>query len=577
MIPLLLILTLIFIRLYHIDADFSSFASIEPEEKASGYNARNKVLFGDWDSGGGWYQPMVYMPLANLFSYISFSFFGVGTVQLRLPFTILSILSLILFYIVLNKEYGRRYAIFMTAQFGLVPLVVALNRSAINENLSILYVIIIMLVLQSGGKGVLSLFFLGLLIPAGLLIKIDHIYICLAMLITVIYCFISGADANKRNTAIKGIFIGLLTGLICAGLLFWVTDSYNYLFSFYTNLHRLVQISADYRSINATAIKPLLEHYGFATHYLDNPFISSVSMAIGNIFIAFPKILMAIDPFGFLVFAVCLFLLKGWGRELSPVEIFSRVLLLILVAQLTFSPTIIYYKRLAGVLPVIYLMLASAWKIIDDEKRGVSFSIIFGIVFLVILFVLLEYDMNNPWVAVRSVSIFATPVAIAYFIVLLVTLLLVLVTKRWLRFWLPSLIFVSIIFSAYTVADKILFPKSGHRYFFAELSKHFSENIRDKAVVFSFDEQIYRMIAYESNLKVFFRADWDNKAYLQPNISYITLLTFDGSRKYPYLEKWIKENFPDALPVMEYHMPFSWAFEIGVPIRPAIIKVFRVR
>src|SRR3989338_4148712 len=97
----LLFFYLFFLRTYHLCAD-PPFLYLLVEERASGYNARNKVLFNDWDSGAGRYQPMAYMPLAHLILFIVFKLFSVGVLQLRLPFVILSCLALILFYLLLK-------------------------------------------------------------------------------------------------------------------------------------------------------------------------------------------------------------------------------------------------------------------------------------------------------------------------------------------------------------------------------------------------------------------------------------------------------------------------------------------
>ena len=60
---------LLFSRFFYLHADFpksdiySAYWSCNIEEKAGAYNARNKILFGNWDSGGVNYQPMALMPL----------------------------------------------------------------------------------------------------------------------------------------------------------------------------------------------------------------------------------------------------------------------------------------------------------------------------------------------------------------------------------------------------------------------------------------------------------------------------------------------------------------------------------
>ena len=58
---------LLWSRLAYLNADSPAYW-IDVEEKATAYNARNKVLFGDPSSGGNHYEPMVSSPLPAMVS-----------------------------------------------------------------------------------------------------------------------------------------------------------------------------------------------------------------------------------------------------------------------------------------------------------------------------------------------------------------------------------------------------------------------------------------------------------------------------------------------------------------------------
>ncbi|HNX69329.1 MAG TPA: glycosyltransferase family 39 protein [Candidatus Omnitrophota bacterium] len=124
-------------RVAYLNADLPLW-EFNIEEKATAYNARNMVLFGDASSGGRDYEPRVSSPLPYLLSCLSFLLMGVSLVSLRLPYALLSVAAIFLFYKVLRKETNPWFALLGTVLLGSSQFVVALNRSAVAENLFIL-------------------------------------------------------------------------------------------------------------------------------------------------------------------------------------------------------------------------------------------------------------------------------------------------------------------------------------------------------------------------------------------------------------------------------------------------------
>jgi len=131
---LLYFLYLLLSRVSYLNSDSPSI-ELDVEEKATAYNARNQVLFGDYHSGGKAYEPMVSSPLPAVVSYLSFLLLGVSLTALRLPYALLSVLAIFIFYKILNKEVSSWFALLGVMLFGSVYCMLILNRCGLVENL----------------------------------------------------------------------------------------------------------------------------------------------------------------------------------------------------------------------------------------------------------------------------------------------------------------------------------------------------------------------------------------------------------------------------------------------------------
>ena len=134
-------------RLIFLSADAPTHG-LDVEEKPAGYNARNLILFGDRDSGGGRYQPLAFFPLSHLLSYLSFSLLGVGLFPLRLPSALIGVFSCYLLYIIFKREYGGFLALLGTGLYSFNFFILFINRSALPENLFFLFTFLLILFLQ---------------------------------------------------------------------------------------------------------------------------------------------------------------------------------------------------------------------------------------------------------------------------------------------------------------------------------------------------------------------------------------------------------------------------------------------
>ncbi len=107
---ILLITTLKFV---HIEADPPPFMSVaeygDPAQYA--YNARNKVLFGEWEIDTKW-NLMWLTTIPHCFTYLSFLLFGVSYTSMNLVPLLFSFFILIICYLILKQSFSEKIALF---------------------------------------------------------------------------------------------------------------------------------------------------------------------------------------------------------------------------------------------------------------------------------------------------------------------------------------------------------------------------------------------------------------------------------------------------------------------------------
>jgi len=171
---------LLWSRLAYLNADSPAYW-IDVEERTNAYNARNEVLFGDSSSGGEHYEPMVSSPLPAVISYLSFLLMGVSLFSLRLPYALMSLLTIFIFYKVLKKEMNPLAAFLGIVFWGSACFTVFLNRSALVENLFILLPVVSLFCFQEyvDREKEESLFLFGLFSSMNILVKYNGVYFLL--------------------------------------------------------------------------------------------------------------------------------------------------------------------------------------------------------------------------------------------------------------------------------------------------------------------------------------------------------------------------------------------------------------
>ncbi|MFQ5900628.1 MAG: hypothetical protein ACE5IH_03625 [Thermodesulfobacteriota bacterium] len=616
---ILLFSLIIFVRLYHIGADIPSARwSLGGEEVFSGYNARSKIIYDDWEAEDmGGFSP-AYAPLSNILLYFSFKFFGVGIIQMRAPYAILTALTFILFYMLILREYGNKYALLITTQFGLLYWVVIWNRSALHQNLSLFYVVVVMLLFQRMKERFRDGLLIGLILPLSILIKIDHIVVFISGILLVIYLFIYKGKGEGRKRALQGLFTGTIMGLSVVAYTFWITEAFPYLMQTIRGatgpyLDSLVgtygsvatgRASFDMLGdwwINEGFNKWLLLSYLGSAGILDSHWGMLIGKAAGNVLVAAPRIFMEIDPFGFIVFSLGAFMV--WRdyrvRGLSPVETFSVILLILFTLFLALLP-FVFYKRLIYVLPAIYFMIASFYNRLDRDRvvdncnwKGLPLIIIVSswLIFLFASASILHDAVVVPrskafnvihtiWLHLSRGYILAIGFYGGIFTAVILYITGMLRRSHFtgpIRLWFKSLIYLSITISVILVAFEIVFTLGGHRYASLDFSKDFADLYGGDGRIAVLDQHFFRMTAFnDARLKFLLCPSGFLECPEKGDISYLVVSVLDGyttERYIPHHEirEDINRAFPDALLVDEYRI-----LDPMYPI-PFVVEVFSVR
>ncbi|MFZ3064437.1 MAG: glycosyltransferase family 39 protein [Nitrospirota bacterium] len=210
---LIFLFFLIFLtRILFLVADHS-FSDDFGEELISGLNARDKVLFNDWEAGKKGHPFKDYLPLPNLVNYATFSFFGVGIFQYRVSFVLINILSLFLFYLILKKEFQNRLAAFLgLSLFAFADYIIIFQRSGMSEGLFGIFVILIFYCVQKTQKNKNYYFLLGFLSFGIVWVKLSGVLFFASSLAGV--SFLLFKEREQLFEKIKLLMLGIISAVV---------------------------------------------------------------------------------------------------------------------------------------------------------------------------------------------------------------------------------------------------------------------------------------------------------------------------------------------------------------------------
>lgn len=367
-------LIIFFSRFLFLSADLPKIHGIdvEIEEKSGGLNARNMVLFDRWPLYRNWYQPMVYMPLQNFISYWTFRLFGVGLAQFRFPSVLAGFLGLIFFYLTLSKQTNRLFALLGVLFYAFIFEVTVWNRSALTENLYLLFMPLSVYFLTKDRLRDRDLFALVFFAALNLVVKVDGYPFFLA---TIIFLLLWPVSVNFFDRTLKAIVLGSLAALAVLLFLFAFTNCFNY-------------ISLMYRF-----------YFGMYGATAENVSFGRMVLSLRELLLYFVRV----DPYLLLAFFAALpGLIIGYFR-LKRADRFVIVFLLVIAGTRLLIPSyLLSWKRLLPIfLPVCYLTTRSLFLLWKEGEASLRISKTARIALsgLTLSFVLTSLVMNTLKIA----------------------------------------------------------------------------------------------------------------------------------------------------------------------------------
>jgi len=336
-------------RLLFLGADLPS-THVEIEEKFGGYNARNMIFLKHWPLYNNWFQPMVWAPIQNLLSYISFGLFGVGLVQFRFPMVLATFFGLVFFFLILLKQTNRTIALFGLLLYAFCFEIAVWNRSGLCENLYLLLMPLSTYFLTKKFRKNRQLFFFVLFAGLTVVAKLDGYPFFLSALL---FLFFWSLKKKSFLKIIKPVILGSLSALAILLILYTLSDSFKY---FLPTYDFYLQIMVRQSSFLKAAIPSLL---------------------------GFISLLLKIDPYIFLAFLISLPIFFINYNRLNKIDWFiATYLIVVVITRLQIPTHLIYWKRSVILFfPIFYVIFRSlfllwSWDEIISRKNKIQTRVV---------------------------------------------------------------------------------------------------------------------------------------------------------------------------------------------------------
>jgi len=328
-------------RMLFLGADLPS-THVEIEEKLVGYNARNMVFLNHWALYSNWYQPMIYGPIQCLLSFLSFRFLGVGLAQFRLPMTLASLVGFFFFFLILLKQTNRTFALLGLILYATSFEITVWNRSALTENLYLLFMPLSVYFLTKKDLKNRDMFFVVFFAGLSIVTKLDGYSFYLAI---VLFLFYWSFKTHSFVKSIKAIILGSLGALIVLLILFAFFDAFKYALPMY--------------------------RFYFDTIVRQGSFLKEIIPTLQK----FIFILLSIDPYIVLAFLLSLPILIINRKRLDKTDLFMIIFLLItVITRLQIPTAYMYWKRVIFLFFPIFYVISKAsfflWKQDDNPSKN---------------------------------------------------------------------------------------------------------------------------------------------------------------------------------------------------------------
>ncbi len=230
---ILLIFVLLFgLRLVHITADppidLSWSGGLFFDEGALAHNARNKVLFGEWEMDD--WNDFYYSPILTYIKWGIFSLFGVGLTQVRLVPVVFSWLTLGMLYLALRITLTRSASILGVVLLGFNYIFLMYNRIGLTETPFVFFAVLTLYFWQRGlhkdsfRHAGWYMFFSGVSCFTVHIFKTIFYFLPVPLTALILFWLISGnSTKRKRLLGLSGCF---LAGMVITAAIWLVVFYY---------------------------------------------------------------------------------------------------------------------------------------------------------------------------------------------------------------------------------------------------------------------------------------------------------------------------------------------------------------
>ena len=220
---MLVVLISLAARLYDLKMDpfaYNEYGTSWGDEGHWVHQARNKVLFGNWELEGHTTNPMYISPVFNYLEYISFKTLDVSTFSTRIVPAVLGIISVLFASFLLflkNKKEGIVYFIFLSIN----TMLVAYSRVGMLES-AVLFFVLIILGLVIYDK-YYSWALAGFFAPFLFFSKMTSMFFIMAVPVSVVLYYL----LYRQKQTLRNFYYLLVGGLISSVLwLFWMIPNF---------------------------------------------------------------------------------------------------------------------------------------------------------------------------------------------------------------------------------------------------------------------------------------------------------------------------------------------------------------
>ncbi len=277
----LLLLAIISARFVHLAADPPETLSQSAGEYGdpAGYasNARNKILFGQWELDR--FNPMYHTIIPHYVTFLSFKLFGVGMAQMNLVPAFFASLILLLLYFLFRRIFNTSLGILAFAVLGVNYLFIMYSRVANRIMPMMFFLLLALFILLLGKQKAVWLFPAGIVTFLAFITKSVCLYILLAFALGFFLYLIFNFDWKE---------VFLKAGLYASGLLvcfaawyFLIYIPYGYV------LKGLSKINIPFL-VPPKSISKMLVHFWTRPHILfDNMPIISLAAGVAFLWLVF--------------------------------------------------------------------------------------------------------------------------------------------------------------------------------------------------------------------------------------------------------------------------------------------------